>query len=38
MLLSVTADVRANGSPADVPDNRPLSGRFTDRSFSPEKE
>jgi hypothetical protein len=24
--LSVTADVRAKGSPADVPDNRPLSG------------
>jgi hypothetical protein len=24
-LLSVTADVRAKGSPTDVPDNRPLS-------------
>jgi hypothetical protein len=23
--LSVTADVRAKGSPTDVPDNRPLS-------------
>jgi hypothetical protein len=25
--LSVTAEVRAKGSPADVPDNRPLSDR-----------
>jgi len=28
--LSVTADVRAKGSSADVPDNRPLSDRFTE--------
>jgi len=32
--LFVTADVRAKGSPADVPDNRPLSDRFAERSFS----
>jgi hypothetical protein len=29
--LSVTADVRAKGSSADVPDNRPLSGAFAGR-------
>ena len=30
-LLSVTADVRAKDSLADVPDNRPLSDAFAGR-------
>jgi hypothetical protein len=36
--LSVMANVRAKGSPTDVPDNRPLSSRFTGRSFVPRNK